>query len=241
MGGGKRAGGPGGAGLGGGPVFGGIGQGGLAGLLYQAPASTTTTPTAPTPLQTDLKKLMTDSQAVQDKSQVTPALLAAVRKDFAKIRSEATTAPDTTKLATLTSDLKAVGDALPTAAQTTQLQNDFTAVVQSEGITDQALIAQTTADLQAVVTATNISSADLATLAADRLAVQNDRGTANPGTNAPDGNAATSSPQGFAGGPGGPGAWGNGFQGASAGSGGPQRGPGPQGIPVGAFNQGWLI
>jgi hypothetical protein len=132
-------------------------------------------------LQTDLKKLQTDLQAVQDKSQVTPALLAAVRNDFQKIQAATTSKPDQAKLDTLTGDIKSLAGKLPTADQTTQLTSDFTAVLQSEGVTDRALITQAITDIQAVVTASKITADDLSTLAADRAAVEADQTSNAPG------------------------------------------------------------
>ncbi len=128
-------------------------------------------------MQTDAQKLQTDLQNIHDKSLVTPADLAAVRKDFQQIQSEATTSPDPTKLATLQNDIQAVGSQMPTSAQATQLQNDFTAVVQSEGVTDQALITQTLTDMQTVVAHSGLTSDDLTTIATDMQAIQTDLGT----------------------------------------------------------------
>jgi hypothetical protein len=139
------------------------------------------TSTADTQLQTDLTKLQTDLQAVQDKSQVTPALLAAARNDFQKIQAATTSKPDQTKLATLTADIKSLAGKLPTADQTTQLTADFTAVLESEGVTDQALITQAITDIQAVATASNITADDLSTLAADRAAIEADQASNAPG------------------------------------------------------------
>jgi hypothetical protein len=184
------------SGGGGGGGIGGIGSlGGLIGQALSGPApqaptqGTSGTTTAPTQLQTDMKKLQTDLQAINDKSQVTPALIAAVRNDTQKIQSEATTAPDQTKLSTLESDVQALNGQLPTDAQKTQLESDFTAVVQSEGVSDSTLISQTISDIEAVVAATNVTSADMATIAADRKAIQTDLDTAT-GTTAATGQAA---------------------------------------------------
>jgi hypothetical protein len=188
LGGGLGGGGLGEGGIGGGGL-GGIGSlGGLIGQALSGPApkaptqGTSGTTTAPTQLQTDLQKLQTDLQAINDKSQVTPALLAAVRNDVQKIQSEATTAPDSTKLTTLENDVKAVNGQLPTDAQKSQLESDFTAVVQSEGVTDSSLISQTVSDIEAVVTATNVTATDLSTIAADQKAIQTDLGAATGAT-----------------------------------------------------------
>jgi hypothetical protein len=128
-------------------------------------------------LKTDLQKLHDDVQAILGKSQVTIAELTAVRADFERIASEATSQLDSTKTAALTNDIQALNGQLPTAAQTTQLQADYTAVLQSQGITDQTLINQTMSDINAVVQSANITAADLATLSADQAAIKSDLGT----------------------------------------------------------------
>jgi hypothetical protein len=246
----------GGAGFGGGG-FGGGGIGGIGGLgrlLGQAlsgPLSSSSGQgttgqggqsgtTTPSQLQTDLQKLRTDLQAINDKSQVTPALIAAVRTDVQTIQKDATSKPDQTKVTTLENDVKALNGQLPTDTQKTQLETDFTAVIQSEGVTDQTLISQTISAIEAVVKATNITSADLATIAADRKAIQTNLGSSGTGTTTSDDPAGADFLNGLLGG--GPqgglvdqsglaqgggnqgGHWGGGFPGRPLG-GGSQRGP----------------
>jgi hypothetical protein len=158
---------------------GGLGHG-FGGPLNSAPAGTNaqgSTSSSTDPLKTDFQKLQSDVQSILAKSQVTVAQLTAVRADFQKIASAATSKPDSTKVTTLTNDIQAQNGQLPTAAQTTHLQADFTAVLQSQGITDQTLINQTISDINALVQSANISAADLATLSADQTAIKNDLGT----------------------------------------------------------------
>ena len=175
-----------------------IGAGSLFGSpVLKAQASTTTSSSTPSSsastLKTDFEKLHTDLQAINDKSQVTPALLAAVRKDFQTIQSDATTKPDQTKLNTLSTDVSNLKGTLPTSAQVTQLENDFTAVLNSEGVTDQTLISKAISDIQAVVQATNVTQDDLTTLAADQQAIQNDT-PAPPSGGTSSGNTAATDP-----------------------------------------------
>ncbi len=66
---------------------------------------------------------------------------------------------------------------LPTDDQKQQLKDAFTAVLNSQGITDQSLIDQTIADLDAVQNARNITADDLATIKADQAAIQAKLGT----------------------------------------------------------------
>jgi hypothetical protein len=146
----------------------------------------------------DFQKLRSDRQAIEDKSQVTVADLAAVRNDFSKIESESTSQPDATKLQTLTNDINALTGQLPTAAQATQIQADYTAVLQSQGITDQTLINQTVADINTVVQASGLTSADVTTIAADRKAIQTDMAN---NSNASSGSTSTPSGHPFPFGP----------------------------------------
>ena len=136
--------------------------------------STTTTTATPTtdPVAQAFQTLQSDLQIIHDKSQVTPAELAAVRKDLASISSQATTPADATKLQTLNTDAQNLNGQLPTDAQKSQLEADFTAVLQSEGITDSNLISQTITDIETVIQSTNITASDLATIATDQKAIQ---------------------------------------------------------------------
>jgi hypothetical protein len=136
--------------------------------------SSTTTST----LHDDMKKLQTDLQGIAQKSQVTLGQLASLRSDFQQIEAAATSAPSSATLTTLQNDIAAIGDQLPTATQVQQLQTDFTAVVQSEGVTNTTLIAQTFTDLGGVAQASNITATDVSTIAADKKAIENDLGAA---------------------------------------------------------------
>lgn len=127
-------------------------------------------------LSTDLKKLHTDLQTIEKKSQVTLGQLATLRSDFEQISQAATSAPDDTKLTTLQNDIKSIGNQLPTTAQVQQLQSDFTAVIKSEGVTDDTLISAAWTDIQGVVTASKITADDAALIAADQKAIQTDLG-----------------------------------------------------------------
>jgi hypothetical protein len=144
-------------------------------------SSSSSNSSASDPLKTDFQKLQSDVQGILAKSHVTVAELTAVRADSQKIASEATSPLGSTQVTTLTNDVQALNGQLPTAAQTTQFQADYTAVLQSQGITDQTLISQTISDINAVVQSANITSADLATLAADQTAIKNDLGTSTSG------------------------------------------------------------
>jgi hypothetical protein len=172
--------------LGGGGLGGGFGankvwqsnsgsQGGASSASTPAQAGSTTSSSEA--LKADLEKLRTDLQAIAAKSQVTVAELTAVKGDFEKVSAAATSPPDSTKLVTLTSDITSLNGQLPTAAQATQLSNDYTAVLQSQGITDQSLVTQTISDIGAVVTSANITSTDVSTIATDEAAIKNDLGS----------------------------------------------------------------
>jgi hypothetical protein len=145
-------------------------------------SSSTSTSSSANPLQTDFQTLQTDTEAILAKSQVTVAQLTAVTVDFQKLASEATSKPDQSKLTTLANDIQALNGQLPTTTQASQLQADYTAVLQSEGITDTTLIAQTIADINTVVQASNITAADLSKLAADETAIKNDLPAKGPAT-----------------------------------------------------------
>jgi hypothetical protein len=147
--------------MGGGPV-------GWGNAVAAGSTSTgTSTSATPSPVGTAIKQLKTDEQAIADKSQVTPALQAALRTDLQTLNKAATTAPDSTKLLALNSDLQSLAGTLPTSDQLTTLQTDFTAVVNSQGVTDSATITKTFTDLNALITATNIGASDITTLTTD--------------------------------------------------------------------------
>ncbi|WP_435008182.1 hypothetical protein P12x_005459 [Tundrisphaera lichenicola] len=138
------------------------------------PAGTGSTAT-PTPLQTDMEKLRTDLQAIHDKSQVTPALEAAVRDSLKAVQAAATGTADATALATLQTDIKTAqaNPGGPTADQIAQIQADQDAVFKSQGVSDE-LLAQLTDSLKAVQLAAGVTDADRATIAADQEAIKAD-------------------------------------------------------------------
>jgi len=148
------------------------------------PTSPGQSATSNTQLQADLTKLQTDQQAIHDKSQVTPALLASVRKGFAAIDQPKAGTADATALKTLQTDQQTIfaTHTAPSAAQQSQLQADHAAVLKSQGVS-QTLIDQLAADQLAVKTASNVTAADLATLDADRAAVAKDRAAFAPNGN----------------------------------------------------------
>ena len=132
--------------------------------------------TGNTQLDTDLKKLRNDEQAIQDKSEVTPVLMASVRKDLEAIDAAKTGDGDATALKTLQSDEQSIfaGKAMPTDAQQAQLQADHDAVLLSQEVS-QTLIDQLAADQLAVKTASHFTADDQATLDADHAAIEADR------------------------------------------------------------------
>src|SRR5262249_23280164 len=101
--------------------------------------ASTTQSTQGTPLRLDLQKLGTDLQAIQDKSQVTPALLAAVRNDVQGLQKESTSAPTQATLTTLLNDLSALNGATPDFTQGT-LKSDLEAAIKSAGVDDTTLV-----------------------------------------------------------------------------------------------------
>lgn len=138
----------------------------------QGGSTNTSTKTGPSEaLKQDFEKLQTDLQAIHDKSEVTPKLLAAVRNDFDAIQKAATTDPGQDALKALNATVESLDGQIPTDAQQAQLVADFTAVLKSQGITDQTLIDTAVADIQAVVAASHVTADDLATIAADREAI----------------------------------------------------------------------
>ena len=114
-----------------------------------------------------MEQLQTDVKTIADKSQVTPALQAALTNDLQAISKAATAAPDESKVLALQSDLSTLTGTLPTSGQLATLQGDFAAVATSEGVTDASKVSQTFTDLNALIAATNISSGDITTLTND--------------------------------------------------------------------------
>jgi hypothetical protein len=146
----------------GGPMMG-LGQGSTVGTVTVDSSGTSTTD----PRATALKQYMTDVQSIADKSQVTPALQAALRNDLQALAKDATTAPDETKVLALESDVQTLAGTLPTSDALATLQSDFAAAVASEGVTDTATIAKAGTDLDALIAAKGITSDDVATLTKD--------------------------------------------------------------------------
>lgn len=144
-------------------------------------------------LQQDFQKLGTDLQAIQDKSQVTPALLAAVRGDVQVIQKASTSAPTQASLTTLKNDLTALNGATPDFTQGA-LKADLEAALTSAGVSDATLQSKLEGDLNAVAAAMNVTPSDVAAIQADLNAVASDRGsssTTDP-TNNPLGDIAVS-------------------------------------------------
>ena len=150
---------------GGGMAGGGFAQGGMAMGGPGAIDATGTTSTDPGAAA--MEQYLADVQTIADKSQVTPALQAALRKDLQALNSAATTAPDQAKALALQSDVQTLAGTLPTGDGLATLRADFTAAVNSEGVTDSARITQTFSDLNALIAATNIGPGDVTTLTAD--------------------------------------------------------------------------
>jgi hypothetical protein len=154
---------------------GGWGQSGTA----QGTGTSTTTNIAA--LQKDFQKLNTDMQAIQDKSQVTPALLAAVRTDVQGLQKESTSAPTRATLTTLGNDLSALGGATPDFTQGA-LKADLEAALKSAGVSDAALESTLETDLNAVAAAMDVTSSDVATIQADLKAIASDSGSSTSNT-----------------------------------------------------------
>jgi hypothetical protein len=150
----------------------------------QAAAGKTSTSSSsaidPATVEKDFQKLGTDLQAIHDKSQVTPALLAAVRKDVEGLQKESTSDPSQASLATLKTDLLALNGATADFTKG-QLQTDLDAAIKSAGVNDPTLVSTLETDLNAVATAMNITPADVQTIQADQKAIATDLGSTAPG------------------------------------------------------------
>jgi hypothetical protein len=131
-------------------------------------------------LTTDLQKLQTDTHAILARSQVTVAQMVALQDDLQSIAKAETSAPSQATVQAFQTDLKGFAGALPTDAQKTQLENDYKAMLQSAGVTDTTLIDKAINDAEAIVASSGITSDDLATIAADRKAIQTDLTSADP-------------------------------------------------------------
>jgi hypothetical protein len=114
-----------------------------------------------------LAKFQKDSQAILDKSQVTPAMLATLRNDIDTISAAAKSAPNLDKVKAFEANLVSLAETFPTSAQLSSLQNDFEAVVSSEGVTDPMLVPKVFTDLNTVIVASQITAEDINMLKSD--------------------------------------------------------------------------
>ncbi len=167
------------------PLYGDL-LGGLTGVPGQpqgaggwGPSATGVNGTRSDTLQKDFEKLQTDLKAIQDKSQVTPAMLAAVRNDVQALQKSSTSAPDKTAVDTLNKDLAALDGATPDFTQG-QLKTDLEAVIKSTGASDDTTVTKLEGDLNAVAQAMNVTSDDVATIQADQKAIADDGGPSSP-------------------------------------------------------------
>ena len=138
--------------------------------------SQSSTSSSSSSLKQDLQQLQSDMQTIYDKSQVTPALLSAVRNDIQGLQKESTSAPSQSSLSTLETDLEALNGATTDFTQGT-LNTDLTAVLTSAGVNDATLEATLASDLNAVATAMNVTSTDVSTIESDVKAVTSDAGS----------------------------------------------------------------
>jgi hypothetical protein len=147
------------------------------------PVTSTPAILTPPPVQgnTATFQLWTDEQAIQAKSQATPAMATAIANDIQALSSQIRTVPGQSQLQALGSELTATG-VTPATAQLSTLQTDYKAMLTSMGITNTALITQTFNDIETYVSAAGVTAADLATLAADLKAAGLPPGTTMPGT-----------------------------------------------------------
>ncbi|MFO0960041.1 MAG: hypothetical protein U0800_21835 [Isosphaeraceae bacterium] len=137
--------------------------------------STTTTSANADALKADFDKLHADLQAIQDKSQVTPALLAAVRNDIQSIMKASTASPKADLVDAVARDLAALGRHPDFTSGT--LQSDLEAAIKSTGVTDTALISTLETDLNAVYKARGITADDVARIQADADQIKADSGS----------------------------------------------------------------
>ncbi len=145
-------------------------------------------PAAPNPkVAADFQKLQTDMHAIFAKSQVTEAEMVALDDDLKAIDKAATSAPSQATIQALQTDVNSLQGALPTSAQQTQLASDFTALVQSRGVTDTTLINKAISDAEAIRAASALTSADVSTIAADHKQIQTDLGASAPNSSSSQG------------------------------------------------------
>lgn len=148
-------------------------------MLYGGGNAWPTTPPSSSPdappdqmkLDAAFAKQSTDMQAVQDKSEVTPKLLASLRTARAAVAAQAGR-PDATLLKSFQDDAQKVQESGTfTDAQQKQLKDEYTAVLKSAGVSDDAVAALFAAQ-DAVKAASHVTSDDVVLLAADQKAVQ---------------------------------------------------------------------
>jgi hypothetical protein len=148
-------------------------------VLYGGGNAWPTTPPGTSPdappeqakLDAAFAKQSTDVQAIQDKSEVTPKLLASLRTARAAVAAQAGQ-PDATLLKTFQDDAQNVQESGGfTDAQQKQLKDEYTAVLKSAGVSDDAVAALFAAQ-DAVKAASHVTPDDVALLSADQKAVQ---------------------------------------------------------------------
>jgi|GEM_PF-5668965 len=127
---------------------------------------------SPEEVAPEYEKLSSDLQAIQDKSEVTPKMLAEVRKDYEALDKASTSDVDRDAIKTLADTVTSIGVQLPTAEQRDQLISQFKNVLNSLGTNDQALVDKTVTDILTVVTASNVTADDVSTIKADREAIK---------------------------------------------------------------------
>lgn len=145
--------------------------GGNAWPIPSGPSSATDPTSDQAKLDAAFTKQSTDVQTIQDKSEVTPRLLASLRQAREAVAAQAGQ-PDSALLKTFEDDAQKVRDSGTfTDAQQQQLKNEYTAVLKSAGVSDAA-IAGLFAAQDAVKAASHVTPDDVALLAADQQAVQ---------------------------------------------------------------------
>lgn len=143
------------------------------GNAWPTPASASSPDASPDQVKLDaaFAKQWTDIQSVQDKSEVTPKLLAALRNARSAVGAQAGQ-PDAALLKAFQDDAQKVQESGTfTDAQQKQLKDEYTAVLKSAGVSDDAINALYAAQ-DAVKAASHVTPDDVALLAADQKAVQ---------------------------------------------------------------------
>ncbi len=124
----------------------------------------------------DVMQLEKDVIQVYHHSKITPAEIGAVAVDFMQVGMVVKT-PSAASVATLKAELVTIAGTTggATTAELADLQNDEAAVLVSANVSTK-LAAQTAADINAVITAGGVTSADVKTIATDVVAIVNDLG-----------------------------------------------------------------